>query len=68
MTMDGNEDTQTRLEPQVTMYEHMCIYRRCAACSELRNVHVSVHCGVHAIGRNVLKVVEVVRKDVRIVP
>ena len=24
MTMDGNEDTQTRLEPHVT-YEHMCI-------------------------------------------
>ena len=47
------------------MYEHMCIYRRCAACSELRNVRVSVHCGVHAISRNVLKVVEVVRGDVR---
>ena len=24
MTMDGNEDTQTRLEPNVT-YEHVCI-------------------------------------------
>ena len=24
MTMDGNEDTQTRLEPQVTVYEHEC--------------------------------------------
>ena len=45
-----------------------CIYRRCAACSELRSVRVSVHCSVHAIGRNVLKVVEVVREDVRIVP
>ena len=69
MTMDGNEDTQTRLEPQVTMYAWVqCIYRRCAACSELRSVHVSVHCGVHAIGRNVLKVVEVVREDVRSFP
>ena len=46
------------------MYEHMCIYRRCAACSELRNVRVSVHCGVHAIVRNVLKHVQVVREDV----
>ena len=45
-----------------------CIFRRCAACSELRSVRVSVHCGVHAIGRNVLKVVEVVREGVRIVP
>ena len=45
-----------------------CIYRRCAACSELRSVRVSVHCGVHAIGHNVLKIVEVVREDVRIVP
>ena len=45
-----------------------CIYRRCAACSELRNDRVSVHCGVHAIGRNVLKVVEVVREDVRSFP
>ena len=44
------------------MYEHMCIYRRCAACSELRNVRVSVHCGVHAIVRNVLKHVQVVRE------
>ena len=58
------------LEPQVRCMNTFvqCIYRRCAACSELRNVRVSVHCGVHAIGRNVLKVVEVVREDVRIVP
>ena len=41
------------------MYEHMCIYRRCAACSELRIVHVSVLCGVRAIVRNVLQVVHV---------
>ena len=32
--------------------EHMCIYRRCAACSELRSVRVSVHCGVHVIGHS----------------
>ena len=50
------------------MYEHMCINRRCAACSELRIVNVSVLCGVHAIVRNVLKVVEVVREDVRSLP
>ena len=45
-----------------------CMYRRCAACSELRDVRVSVHCGVDAIVHNVLNVVEVVREDVRIVP
>ena len=50
------------------MYEHMCIYRRCAACSELRSVRVNVHCGVHAIVRNVLKHVQVVREDVRSLP
>ena len=50
---------KARLEPQV---------RCCAACSELRNVRVSVHCGVHAIVRNVLKVVQVVREDVRSLP
>ena len=32
---------------------------RCAACSELRIVHVSVLCGVRAIVRNVLQVVHV---------
>ena len=45
-----------------------CIYRRCAACSELRSGRVSVHCDVHATGHSVLKIVEVVREDVRIVP
>ena len=67
--MDGNEDTQTRLEPSVTydrMYDNTS--KRRASCSVVRSVHVSVHCGDHAIGRNVLKVVEVVREDVRIVP
>ena len=42
--------------------------RRCAACSELRTVRVSVHCGVHATVRNVLKHVQVVREDVRSLP
>ena len=46
----------------------LCIYRRCAACSELRNVRVSVRCGVRAIVRNVLKHVQVVREDVRSLP
>ena len=41
------------------MCEHMCTNRRCAACSELRIVHVSVLCGVRAIVRNVLQVVHV---------
>ena len=34
----------------------------------VRNVRVSVRCGVHAIVRNVLKVVQVVREDVRSLP
>ena len=46
----------------------LCINRRCAACSELRIVHVSVLCGVRAIVRNVLQVVHVVREDVRSLP
>ena len=50
------------------MCEHMCINRRCAACSELRIVHISVLCGVRAIVRNVLQVVHVVREDVRSLP
>ena len=37
-------------------------------CSELRIVHVSVLCGVRAIVRNVLQVVQVVREDVRSLP
>ena len=45
-----------------------CIYRRCAACSELRCVHVSVQCDVHAIGHSALRIVEVVREDIRSVP
>ena len=49
------------------MCEHMCINRRCAACSELRCT-VSVLCGVRAIVRNVLQVVQVVREDVRSLP
>ena len=58
---------KARLEPQVRC-ETLCINRRCAACSELRIVHVRVLCGVHAIVRNVLKLVQVVREDVRSLP
>ena len=51
-------DTRRDLEPQVRC-ETLCINRRCAACSELRIVHVSVLCGVRAIVRNVVQVVHV---------
>ena len=69
MTMDGNEDTQTRLEPNVT-YERMYdnTSKRRASCSVVRSCHVRVGHGAHAISRNVLKVVEVVREDVRSFP
>ena len=69
MTMDGNEDTQTRLEPNVT-YERMYdnTSKRRASCSVVRSCHVRVSHGAHAISRNVLKVVEVVREDVRSFP
>ena len=50
------------------MYEHMCINRRCAACSVVRSCHVRVGHGAHAIVRNVLKHVQVVREDVRSLP
>ena len=69
MTMDGNEDTQTRLEPHVT-YERMYdnTSKRRASCSVVRSCHVRVSHGVHVIGHNVLRIVEVVREDIRIVP
>ena len=62
-------DTQTRLEPQVT-YERMYdnTSKRRASCSVVRICHVRVGQGAHVIGRNVLKVVEVVREDVRSFP
>ena len=69
MTMDGNEDTQTRLEPHVTcerMYDNTS--KRRASCSVVRSYHVRVGHGAHAISRNVLKVVEVVREGVRSFP
>ena len=54
MTMDGNEDTQTRLEPNV-MYERMydTTSKRRASCSVVHNYHVRVGHGAHAISRNV---------------
>ena len=69
MTMDGNEDTQTRLEPHVT-YERMHdnTSKRRASCSVVRSCHVRVSHGVHVIGHNVHRIVEVVREDIRIVP
>ena len=42
--------------------------KRRASCSVVRSCHVRVSHGAHAIGRKVLKVVEVVREDVRSFP
>ena len=69
MTMDGYEDTQTRLEPHVT-YERMYdnTSKRRASCSVVRSCHVRVSQGAHVIGHNVLRIVQVVREDVRSVP
>ena len=69
MTMDGNEDTQKRLEPHVT-YEHMYdnTSKRRASCSMVRSCHVRVGHGAHVIGHNVLRFVQVVREDIRSVP
>ena len=39
--------------------------KRRASCSVVRSCHVRVSHGAHAISRNVLKVVEVVREVVR---
>ena len=52
------------------MYERMYdnTSKRRASCSVVRNCHVRVGQGAHAIVRNVLKVVEVVREDVRSLP
>ena len=63
---------RARLEPQVrcvnacmTMTTHL---KRRASCSVVRSCHVRVGHGAHAIVRNVLKIVEVVRDDVRSLP
>ena len=52
------------------MYERMYDYtsKRRASCSVVRSCHVRVGHGAHAFVRNVLKVVEVVREDVRSLP
>ena len=42
--------------------------KRRASCSVVRSCHVRVGHGAHAIVRNVLKVVQVVREDVRSLP
>ena len=52
------------------MYERVYDYisKRRASCSVVRSCHVRVGHGAHAIVRNVLKVVQVVREDVRSLP
>ena len=45
--------------------ETLCINRRCAACSELRIVHVRVRDSVLVIHRSVLKRDVVMREGVR---
>ena len=69
MTMDGNEDTQMRLEPMLRC-EHMSAMHLKTVRSVLRTTQCSrsVHCDVHAIGHNALRIVEVVREDIRSVP
>ena len=42
--------------------------KRRASCSVVRSCHVRVGHGAHAIVRNVLKIVEVVREDLRSLP
>ena len=59
---------RARLEPQVRCMNTCASTDGARRGSELRNVRVSVHCGVHAIVRNVLKHVQVVREDVRSLP
>ena len=63
-------DTQARLEPQVRCMNactttHLNAAHRAQWCAVVTSV--CIH-GAHAIVRNVLKVVEVVREDVRSFP
>ena len=44
-TMDGNEDTQTRLEPHVT-YEHICAMHLQTVRSVLRTMQCSRQCAL----------------------
>ena len=59
---------RARLEPQVRCMNACTTTHRRASCSVVRSCHVRVGHGVHAIVRNVLKVVQVVREDVRSLP
>ena len=54
----------------MSMYELVYDYtsKRRASCSVVRSCHVRVGHGAHVIGHNVLKVVQVVREDVRSLP
>ena len=45
MTMDGNEDTQTRLEPHVT-YENICAMHLQTVRSVLRTTQCSRQCAL----------------------
>ena len=45
MTMDGNEDTQTRLEPNVT-YEHICAMHLQTVRGVLRTAQCSRQCAL----------------------
>ena len=45
MTMDGNEDTQTRLEPHVT-YEHICAMHLQTVRGVLRTTQCSRQCAL----------------------
>ena len=61
---------KARLEPQVQCMNACTTTtsKRRASCSVVRSCHVRVGHGAHAIVRNVLKVVQVVREDVRSLP
>ena len=63
-------DTQGETWATSAMYERVYdnTSKRRASCSVVRSCHVRVGHGAHAIIRNVLKVVQVVREDVRSLP
>ena len=63
-------DTQGETRAISAMYERLYdnTSKRRASCSVVRSCHVRVSHVAHAISRNVLKVVEVVREDVRSFP
>ena len=72
MTMDGNGMThRARLEPQNVTYEHICAMHLQTVRGVLRTAQCSRQCALWCscqLFDNVLKVVEVVREDVRSFP